>query len=181
MNNMHATRSARGFTLIEVLVAASLAVGVLGSAIALLDTSRDLAQSVNDQRVASTRVDRALHAISEEFRKGSLATAQHPDGTTFSDGDTDMGFQIAPVEGWNGSALLGDAVSYRFIREPGASEGDLVRQELSVQSVIARSITSFSVARAGSSFVFEITAESGFADDRRRKATGTLRVMARNP
>jgi len=168
-------------TLVEVTIAVTLMAAVLGSAFALLDTSSGLAQSVSDQRVASMRVDRALSAIADEFRKGSLATAQHPDGTTFSDTDTDSGFQIRPITAWNGSASQADFVSYQLIRAAGATEGDLVRQELSVQTIVARSITSFNVSRAGSAFVFEITAASGQLDDRRRIATGTLRVMARNP
>ena len=181
MRNARTRRSAAGLTLVEVVIAVTLMAGILGSAFALLDTSSGLAQSVSDQRVASTRVDRALSAIADEFRKGSLATAQHPDGTTFSDGDTDTGFQIRPIKGWNGSAIQGDVVSYQLIREDGATSGDLVRHELSVQTVIARTITGFTVERSGSAFIFSVTAESGQLDDRRRTATGTIRVMARNP
>jgi len=173
--------SSRGLTLIEVTVSVTLMVAVLGSAFALLDSSSELAQSVSDQRVASTRVDRALSAIADEFRKGSLATVQHPDGTTFSDTETDSGFQIRPVSGWNGGAVQGEFVTYQLILEPGATEGDLVRQELSVQTVLARSITSFTATRAGSAFTFQVTAFSGQMDHRRRSSTGTLRVMARNP
>lgn len=174
-------RSQTGLTLLEVVIAMALLVGVLGSAMTLLDTSRALSQSVQDQQIANARVDRALALISDEFRKGSLATAQHPDGSTFSDGDTDTGFQIQPVTGWNGTAVLGDAVTYQFIRAVGATEGELIRDELGVETLMVREITSFSVTRSGNAFVFTVTAESGYQDDRRRTASGTLRVMARNP
>ena len=82
MRTNAAARSLRqaGLTLVEVVIAVVLLVAVLGSAVTLLDTSSDLAQSVNDERAAAMRVDRALSAIAGEFRKGSLATATHLDG-----------------------------------------------------------------------------------------------------
>lgn len=172
---------AAGLTLIEVVIATVLLVAVLGSAVTLLDTSNDLAQSVNDERAASMRVDRALGAIADEFRKGSLATATHLDGTTFSDGDTGTGFQIRPIEGWNGAAIQGTQVRYEYSVPAGATEGELIRREGPIETLLARGITSFDVSRDRSAFVFTVTAASGPMDDRRRTATGSLRVMARNP
>lgn len=174
-------RRRSGLTLVEVAVSVVLLVGVLGGAISLMDTSVGLAQSVNDERAAAMRVDRALGAIADEFRKGSLATATHLDDSTFSDGDTGAGFRIRPVNGWNGVAQQGNQITYSFVLPSGATEGQLIRQEDVVQTVLARGITSFTVTRQGSSFVFSVTARSGPDDDRRRTASGTVRVMARNP
>ena len=174
-------RSHHGMTLIEVLIAVVLLSAVLGSAMTLLDTSNDLAQSVNDERAAAMRVDRALSAIADEFRRGSLATATHLDGTTFSDTDTGTGFQIRPIEGWDGAAVLGDQIRYEYSIAAGASDGELVRREGAIETLLARGITSFAVERSGSAFVFTVTAASGQLDDRRRTASGSLRVMARNP
>ena len=175
------SRHQQGLTLVEIVIAVVLLAAVLGSAVTLLETSGDLAQSVNDERAASMRVDRALSSIADEFRKGSLATATHVDGSTFSDGDTDVGFQIRPIEGWNGSAVLGDQVRYEFSLPVGAADGELVRREGAVETLLARGITSFTVERSGSAFVFTVAAASGQLDDRRRVATGSLQVMARNP
>jgi prepilin-type N-terminal cleavage/methylation domain-containing protein len=170
-----------GLTLIEVMIAVVLLTAILGSAVTLLDTSNELAQSVNHERAAASRVDRALAVISDEFRKGSLATVTHLDDSTFSDGDTGTGFHIRPVEGWNGSAILGDQVEYEFSLPVGETEGELVRREGGLETLLARGITSFSAERIGSSFEFTVTAESGPEDDRRRRSSGSLRVMARNP
>jgi len=175
------SRRVAGLTLIEVVVATALLAGVLGGAFSLLDTSIDLSQSVNDERAAAMRVDRALGAIADEFRKGSLATAAHPDGSTFADGDTDTAFQLRPVTGWDGTAQQGTQVGYSFVVPSGATEGQLVRQEGALQTVLARGITTFTVTRSGSSFLFAVTAQSGPADDRRRTASGNFRVLARNP
>ena len=174
-------RRQAGLTLIEVVIAVTLLVAVLGSALSLLETSTDLAQSVNDERAASMRVDRALSKIADEFRRGSLATVTHLDSSTFSDGDTGTGFQINPIEGWSGSAVLGDQIRYEFLRGVGATEGELIRTQDGVQIVLARQITGFSVARTGSSFEFSVTARSGPTDDRERVSSGSLTVMARNP
>ena len=177
----HARPSQSGMTLIEVVIATVLLVAVLGSALTLLDTSNSLAQSVNDERAAAMRVDRALGSIADEFRKGSLATATHLDGTTFSDGDAGDGFQIRPIEGWNGAAVLGTQIRYELSIEVGAPAGELVRREGSIETLLARGITDFSVTRDGSSFLFTVQSQSGQQDDRLRTASGTLRVMARNP
>ena len=48
-----ARRRRAGFTLVEVVIAVVLLAAVLGSAVTLLDTSSDLAQSVNDERAAA--------------------------------------------------------------------------------------------------------------------------------
>ena len=171
----------RGLTLVEVVISVVLLAAVLGGAVTLLDTSSDLAQSVNDERAAAMRVDRALGAIADEFRRGSLATATQLDGTTFSDGETDTGFQIRPIQGWDGAAVLGTQVRYEFSIDAGATEGELVRRSGAIETLLARGITSFSVQRTGSAFVFTVTAESGPNDDRRRRSSGSLQVMARNP
>lgn len=171
----------RGLTLVEVVISVVLLAGVLGSALALLDTSSDLAQSVNDERAAATRVDRALAKIADEFRKGSLASAAHLDETNFSDGDTGTGFRIRKTLGWDGGPILGEEVCYELVVPAGAAEGELVRREGAIETVLARGVTSFQVTRNGSAFDFTATAASGQTDDRRRTATGSLRVMARNP
>jgi len=175
------TPAEAGLTLVEVVIAVVLLAAVLGSAVTLLDTSSDLAQSVNDERAAAMRVDRALASIADEFRKGSLATAQHLDGSTFSDGDTGTAFQIQPILGWDGTAILGTQVRYEYTIAAGATEGELVRREGAIETLLARGITSFGIQRIGSAFEFTVTAESGQTDDRRRRASGSLRVMARNP
>ncbi len=174
-------RSARGFTLVETVISVALVVGVLGAAVALLDTSNDLAQSVNDERAAAIRVDKGLTSISEEFRKGSLATVLHLDGTTFSDGDTDVGFMMRRVVGWNGSTVQSAQVRYEVVTSSGFGTGELIRQEGTLQTVLARGITAFRVTRSGTSFTFQIDAASGQTDDRQRKASGSVRVVARNP
>lgn len=178
---MRRVRSDRGLTLLEVTIAVVLIASVAGGALALLDSSNALTRSVNDQRAAALRVDRALASISDEFRKGSLATAVHLDGTTFGDGESGTGFQIRPVRGWNGSVLTGDLVRYEFELPTGATEGELVRTEGGVETVLVRGITSFDVSRSGNVFVFKASSRSGPTDDRERRASGEIRVMARNP
>ena len=58
---------------------------------------------------------------------------------------------------------------------------ELIRREGLIETLLARGITGFTAERQGSSFVFTVSAESGPNDDRRRQASGSLRVMARNP
>ncbi len=170
-----------GFTLIEVVIAMALMSIVLGGAVTLINTSTSLAQSIDNERIAAQRVDRALAKIADEFRKGSLATAVHPDGSTFEDGDAAVGYEIRPVTGWDGALVTGDLIGYRFDIDVGATEGEIVKVEDSVETLLARGVTAFTVARSGNVFIFGVSARSGPTDDRERTATGELRVMARNP
>ncbi len=171
----------RSRTLARVGAACVLLGALLISAFALLPESGTRARSADGERVASARVDRALAAITDEFRRGSIGSAEHPDGSPFSDGETDTGFRIRAVNGGGGARTRGDVVSYRLIRGPGTTEGNLVRQENSVQTIVAHAITGFTVSRRGSAFIFEVTADSGHTDARRRVASRVRRVMARNP
>jgi Tfp pilus assembly protein PilV len=174
-------RRSRGLSLVEVSVSVALIVAVLGGATALLDASESLAQSANDQSLALNRVDRVLAPLADELRKGSLASARKLDGTTFSDGQNDVGFQIRPVRGWSGTAETGDLVTIRWVRPAGAPVGDVVRSQDGVEVTLARNVTNFQVSRIGNVFRFEIAARAGPEDDRRRTASGSVTVMARNP
>ncbi len=170
-----------GLTLVEIVIATALLAAVLASAVKLLDASNDLARSMSDERAAAMRIDRALGSISDEFRRGSLATITHLDGTPFTDGDTGTGFRLQPIDGWNGGPVLGTELRYEFSLPIGAAEGELVRREGVVETILARGITSFAVTRTANSFDFAVTAGAGPANDRRRLARGSIRVMARNP
>ncbi len=174
-------RHQRGLSLVETLIASTLAVFVFGAATALLSASNDLAQSASHERTAAMRVDRVLRTLGDEIRRGSLASARQLDGTTFSDGEVDTGLQIRPVEGFAGSPITGDLAEYRLDGAIAPEGRDLVRAEGPVITTLARGITGFDVRRVGNAIILDMSAASGPLDDRRREAEGQLIIVARNP
>lgn len=172
----HPTGS-RGLTLVETVVASSLIAAILGGAISLLDATQDLAESATNQRTAARRVDRALSRMAQELRRGSLATVRQLDDSSFADAETDVGFSMQPVVGWDGAAVLGDRITYEF----DATTGEIVRSDGVIETVLSRGLTGFSVQRTGNLFTFTTQTSAGPADDRSRTASGALSVVARNP
>ncbi len=171
------SRRQSGFTLIETIIATTLVAAILGGAISLLDASQKLAESATNERTAARRVDRALTRMSQELRRGSLATVRQLDASSFDDGETDLGFSVQPVTGWDGGPILGDRVTYEF----DATTGELVRDDGLVETVLSRGLTAFTVSRTDTMFTFSTATTAGPTDDRRRTATGTLSMVARNP
>lgn len=173
--------SEHGFTLLEMVISTVVLTAVLGGAYMLMLSSQDLATSATNDQIALDRVDRALASAAKEVRWGSLASARKLDGTTFSDGDADNGFALRRVEGWSGTAVTGDLVQYQLVVPTGETEGELVRSEGGLQTVVARGLTGFQVARAGDLFTLTASSQSGPDDDRLRTATGSVQITARNP
>lgn len=63
-----------GFTLIEVLFAASIAVMVLGAALGVMMQVRDTASALQMRAAARTEAERAVFAISRELGQASLSS-----------------------------------------------------------------------------------------------------------
>jgi hypothetical protein len=178
MKNM---RSQAGVTVLELAMSATLAVGVLGAAGMMIDASSHVAQSTNDQGAASLRVGATLYQLTDAVRRGSLASARHVDGTNFDDGTSDAGFQIRFVTGYNGAPITSGLITYRWDHVAGAPEGDVIRDDGGIQTILARHVTNFGIARAGNLFTITLTARSGPQDDRARSSIGQVEVTARNP
>jgi hypothetical protein len=164
-------------TLIEVVIASTTLVAVLLGAEMMVSASSGVAQSTNDQGIANERAARVLRKLSGSLRKGSLASARRLDGLSFLDGGNDSGFQIREVLNFNGTPILGGLVSYRF----DSATGEVIESEDGFDTVIAREVTSFSVQRSGTMFIFDVRTRSGPTDDRGRTAHATMQVAARNP
>ena len=178
---MKTTRSQAGVTVIELALSATLAVGVLGGAGMMIDASSRVAQSTNDQGAASLRVGATLFQLTDAVRRGSLASARRVDGSNFDDGANDTGFQIRFVTGYNGAPITSDLITYRWDVPAGAAEGDVIRVDGGIETVMSRHVTNFSVSRAGNIFTITLTARAGPTDDRARVSTGVVEVTARNP
>ncbi len=174
------SRREGGFTLLEIVGASAITIVLVGSAIRLLLTTEDLAFTATQQRSASQRVERVLTRIGAELRRSSLGSAQHADASTFADGDTGNALSIQPVSGWEGAAVLGDRIEYRLDVPAGETEGDLIRDDGIIETLVARRISGFDVERDGPVFTITISARSGPADDRERESTGSLSVLTRN-
>jgi hypothetical protein len=174
---MRRSRRERGLSLVETLVSATLAVGVLGVTGAMVDASTEVARSTENQGHADTRVQRALVPLVEAIRRGSLGSARRLDGTNFVDGTSDQGFQIRPVLGFDGVPLTGELVTYRFDQ----AAGELLRSEGPIEAVLATGVTAFTASRTGGTFTFDVVAHSGPADARGRTAEGSMRATSRNP
>jgi len=178
---MHGGRRGRGgFTLLEVVTATTIAGVLVGSAVRLLLTTGDLAFTATHQRTASQRVERTLTRVGAELRRSSAASAEHADGSTFADGETGTALSIRPVSGWEGAAVLGDRIQYRLEVPAGATEGELIRDDGLIETLIARRVSGFDVARDGSVFTVTVSARSGPDDDRERTSTGSLSILTRN-
>jgi hypothetical protein len=175
------TRTQSGLTMLEVAVSAALAAGVLTGATYMLDASRRVAQSTNDVGDAAKRADLVLEQLADAIRRGSLASMRKLNGTNFSSGQSDVGLQLRFVTGYVGTPTVSDLVTYRWDRAVGATEGELVRADGAVDTVVARHVTDFSVARAGDLFTLTVAARSGPTDDRGRVARGSCQITARNP
>jgi hypothetical protein len=168
---------ASGLTLLELVVSAALSVLVLGGAAKMIDASSSVSKSTNDAGYASWRVDTALNEMSDAIHRGSLASARKLDGTTFTEGTTDVGFQIRQVTGFRGVPTTSGLVTYRW----DGTTKEVVRQDGIVYSVIARNVTSFSITRTVDVFTISVEARSGPKDDRSRKCAGAIQVCTRNP
>jgi hypothetical protein len=174
-------RSSRGMTIVEVAVSATILIAILAGTNAMMDTSSGVAQSTTNQGNASARADRALQLLASAIRKGSLATLQKLDGSTFSDGQNDVGFKIQEDTGYNGSAILGPITTYQFVLPVGATEGSITQTQNGVGRVLVNGVTAFTVTRAGDLLTLDVQTESGPADDRLRTVHGVVQVTTRNP
>ncbi len=174
-------RAARGLTAFELMATASLAVGILIAANLMLQASTDVSKSTADQGAAQMRVQRSLLPLGDVIRRGSLASLRHVDGTNFAGGTSDTGFQIRRVVSYCGAPIVSALRTYRWDRPAGATEGDLIRVDGTVNSVLVRHVTNFNVSRTGNLITITVSTRSGPTDDRARTATGTLEVAARNP
>ena len=170
-----------GVSAVELIMSATLAVGVLGGVGYMIDASQGVARSTTDAGTASARVGETLTKLADAIRRGSLASARHIDGTNVADATNDTGFQIRAVTAFSGAPVTANLVSYRLDLPPGATEGDLIRTEGAFVAVLASHVTSFRVARAGNLFTLSMSARSGPRDDRGRTSTGSVQVSARNP
>jgi hypothetical protein len=164
-----------GHTIVELTLSATILVGVLTGAHMMVSSSGGLASSSANQGVASNRVSRSLHVMTDALRRGSLASARHLDGSNFADGDVEAGFQIREVEAYRGGPVLGSLTSYRL------DAGQVIRSENGVEEVLANGVTALSVTRTGNIFIISISARSGPTDDRGRVAVASEQALARNP
>jgi hypothetical protein len=168
-------------TAVELVIASVLLAVVLAGANMMVSASSGLAQSDNHVGIASNRSAHVLRTMTAAVRRASLASVRVLDGTTFSEGLADTGFQFREVTNYVGSAVLSNLVEYRLDKPAGAVEGQLLHVQDGVSSVIANGITAFSVARTGNVFTFDVRTRSGPLDDRGRTAHATVQVVARNP
>jgi prepilin-type N-terminal cleavage/methylation domain-containing protein len=174
-------RSTKGLTLIEVLVSLSLAGVVLAAAGKLLDSSCNLAKSDAEAGLADQRVQHVLLPLSDAIRRGSLASIRHVDGANFSSGTSDSGFQVRQVLSNHGAPVAGPLIIYRLDKPAGATEGEILRIEGPIQSVLASGVTDFKVTRSGNLFTIDVSTHAGPQDDRGRDAHSTRQVGGRNP
>jgi hypothetical protein len=161
--------------MLELVLSSSILITILGGAQMMLAASSGVARSTNDQGVAGERAARALRTLSQSLRRGSLASMRALDGSNFGDGANDVGIQLREVANFNGVPVLNGIATYHL------SGDQLLRTEDGLDSVIVTGVTSFTVARSGNIFTFDVRTRSGPADDRARTAHATMQVAARNP
>lgn len=178
---MKRTRKSRGITIVQTTISAALLVVILGAASAMVTASTALSKSSNDLGNASNRANRTLELLADALRRGSIASVLQPNGTYFTDGTTANGFKVRAVTAYIGGRVVGNSVSYDFVLPAGATEGQVIRTDNGVQSVVANGVTAFSVARVGNLFNFDIRTRSGPTDDRGRAVHATVQITPRNP
>lgn len=174
-------RRTAGLSALEVVVSAALGSIVLGGGIVVTSSSSEVARSSATEDAASRHVARVLRLTCDEIRRASLGTVTLPDGSPLASGASASGFRSRRVLGFSGAVVLDTVAAIRFVQEPGAATGDIVRTQSGVDETIARGVTSFSIARNLDSFTVNVAARSGSMDDRGRGAHGTMTVVVRNP
>ena len=178
---MKRTRKSRGISIVQTTISAALLVVILGGAATMVSASSALSKSSTDLGNASNRADRTLEALVDAMRVGSVASVLQPDGTYFSDGTTSDGFAIRAVTAYIGGRVVGPSVLYRFVLPTGKTEGQIIRTENGVQSVVANGVTAFSITRTINLFTLDIRTRSGPTDDRERRVHATIQTTPRNP
>jgi competence protein ComGF len=178
---MRRAHSVRGATLIETVIGAALLIVVIGAAAAMAKASTGVQQSTNDSTTAAMRADRALQLVADAIRKGSLATLRRRDGSAFTDGTSDTGFQIRAVKGYTTTPVLDSVATYHFDIVTGKPEGSLIQTQNGVDRVIVNGVTAFTVTRAAQLFTIDIRTRSGATDDRARTVHAALQAASRNP
>lgn len=168
--------------MIEMAVATVSSVLLIGAGVLLVSASGDAANSTIRTQTVQTRADRAIWPVVRDIRRGSLATLQQLDGTTFDDGTTGTGLSMVPVTGWDGAALTGDRFTYWLAIDAGETTGELMRSQTGMPDrVIASNVTDFTITRTDQRLVVTLSVRTGPDDHRGRAATATVEINPRNP
>ena len=175
------TRKSRGTSLVEVVLSLSAVLAVLAGAGAVAKSSNDLATSSGLADGSSRRVQRVLDTFADEIRRASQASITRVDGSAFETGATYRSFRYQRVTGYGGTLQVGPQLMIRYLRANTAPDGTVVRMNGSVQEILARNVTEFSVTRNGTAYTARVAVRLGGPTDRGRVARGEVTVQTRNP
>jgi hypothetical protein len=121
------TRGARGFSLIEVVIASTILFTIIAIAGKFILDSNNLLRTISTRSEAEVKVARVADAIARSFRNCSLAsfkpwysygTATPPYYEQYN-GSALSSIYLRNVVDYNGQSILGDAVQYHLAVNPG--------------------------------------------------------------
>ena len=131
MNELHDGTAAsprggeRGFSLVEVMIAAFLLFLIIGAAASMLSSGQQLLQSTSVSAEGDRIAEQVAGQVAERIRNGALATLLDPKGNPIPDNPGFAvtkaptvvydGFQVRPVVGFAGGAVLGKTLWFQAV------------------------------------------------------------------
>jgi len=168
-------RSARGLTLVEVVVATSIAVSLLVAALSLTDSTGTAASAAHVRASIFIRASRASERLVRELQTSSLVGEDvNKNGTLDGNEDTNANGRLDADWSLSDETSAGEItfnrvrrdwtwtgpISYRLV------DGNLVRSEDGVEEVVCRDVDEFSLRRSVSQILLKLRA---FARDRKSR------------
>jgi len=180
--------SPRGFTIIEVLITASLLMLMAASVLTCLGVSNTAMVEGSAQADLESSARRVLNRIAQDFRAGVLTTLS-PYAPVASSTAT-----VTPVTGYaNGAVTLGTPIRFQLVADPKdpangkdddkdgyVDEGSVVRTVGAAQTTIAGNVKSLTFALAQTDLTCSIVLERTVRGKRTFTFTDSIKVRFRN-
>ena len=173
--------SRAGTTLVGTVLAASLAIVVLGAGLRLVQSHSNLAESADAGDTAARRTERVLVAFEDAVRSGSLAQFTHVDGTAFTAGTSDDGVSGKRAVGYRGAPILSARFKIWWAPDASGTSGDVLRSQGGVTEVVAHGVDRFRVTRSAGAFTASVTSRVTTNGTFDRAVRGSATQIPRNP